>query len=344
MNYSLKKKLYLEKISLIKPSKKNIIKISEFINKNFVNLDHSFEYKLFPFEALNIYKIIEIYGYGNCKHFAVLFKFFMDSIGVKCSLFYGEYGKNNLNRKEKHVYNIIEVQNNKYLIDTDFGIIKYKKDLIKYENKIDQKIFDYFYSKRKKKIHKVKSLTFLNVYDKKFSEKFNIFQKIFKYKKKLSEFYSDLYFVQIPYFEKKFKEKKVLNNELVIRNKLVKNYIDNNKITYKKFNDIVNIYSTKFYIKDYSFNLNNFPYLIVDIKVKSNQANKSKTFKFLENNKIKNYKYNKYIFENNKYFYNPIYSFKINSKKVIDYIEVKYQRSNFQKKLIKFLNKTSLYT
>ena len=52
---------YFEKILKIKKSEKNIIKIAEFINKNFKNFSHSFEYKHYPFESLNLFKIINIH-------------------------------------------------------------------------------------------------------------------------------------------------------------------------------------------------------------------------------------------------------------------------------------------
>ena len=94
-------KLYLRKILNIKPNRENVIKIANFIKNNFKHIDHPFEYKFYPFEALNIYKIIEIYGYGNCKHFSILFKFFMDSIGVKNYMLYGEYGINKKKQKTK---------------------------------------------------------------------------------------------------------------------------------------------------------------------------------------------------------------------------------------------------
>jgi len=37
--------------------------------------DHSFRYDAHIFEQMNIYKLLNIYGYGNCKHYAILFKF-----------------------------------------------------------------------------------------------------------------------------------------------------------------------------------------------------------------------------------------------------------------------------
>ena len=133
----------LEKISEISPNKKNIIKIAEFIKNNFTHIFHAFEYKYYPFEALNIYKLINVYGYGNCKHFSILFKFFMDSIGVKCTMHYGSYGFRKDKKKQKHIFNIIEFKKKKYLIDTDFGIILYKNDLIEYQNSLDKEIFNH---------------------------------------------------------------------------------------------------------------------------------------------------------------------------------------------------------
>ena len=281
----------LEKISEISPNKKNIIKIAEFIKNNFTHIFHAFEYKYYPFEALNIYKLINVYGYGNCKHFSILFKFFMDSIGVKCTMHYGSYGFRKDKKKQKHIFNIIEFKKKKYLIDTDFGIILYKNDLIEYQNSLDKEIFNHFYQKKKGK-HKSINFSFYKMYDEKFSEKFEISSKLFDYKKKLSEFYSELYFVQIPYFKKKYKEKEISNNRLIIQNKNVQNRNVQSKV--------VSFNSTKFKVNDCIFNISNFPYLIVNIRVKSNHVNNLETFNFFENNIKSHFKFNTYIFNDKK--------------------------------------------
>ena len=324
--------IYFEKIFKIKKSEKNIIKIAEFINKNLKKFSHSFEYKYYPFEALNIYKIINIYGYGNCKIFSILFQFFMDSIGVKCSTMYGEFGFTKNNKKQNHVFNIIELRNKKYLIDTDFGMIKYKGKLINYQNSLNQKIFSHFYSNRKFSF-KSFNVDMRYLYNKKYSEELNIESKNFPYKKKLSEYFASIYFIQIPFFTRKFKEKekKVAINKVIHKNKVIK-LNDNIK-------KMVNLYSTSFKVDDYDFNLSNFPYLIRDIKVNSNEDGK---FEFYQDSKKKLYKFNIDIFKNLKYFSNPIYSFSISSKKKITNIEIVYQKSLIQKKMIKFINKISI--
>ena len=102
---------------------------------------------------------------------------------------------------------------------------------------------------------------------------------------------------------------------------------------------MVNLYSTSFKVDDYDFNLSNFPYLIRDIKVNSNEDGK---FEFYQDSKKKLYKFNIDIFKNLKYFSNPIYSFSISSKKKITNIEIVYQKSLIQKKMIKFINKISI--
>ena len=328
---STNKQFFLEKLSEVNPNKKNIIKIAEFLKKNFIHINHPFEYKFYPFEAFNIYKMIKVYGYGNCKHSSILFKFFMDSIGVECSMYFGEYGFTKKNRRQQnHVFNTIKFKKKEYLIDTDFGIIEYKNDLIELQNSLDKETFSHFYLKRKK-VFKDLSIEFRKIYDKKIYHKFDITSHLFDYKKKLSQYYSDLYFVQIPYFNKKFKEKKISNDKLMLQNKVVQNK--------KEYHNLVSFYSTKFKVNDYIFNINNFPYLIINIRVKSNHINSLETFKFSENNIKSNYKFNTYIFNIKKYFSNPIYSFSINSKKKIDYVEIIYQKSSFEKKLTKFLSK-----
>lgn len=323
---------YIEKIFKIKKSEKNIIKIAEFINKNFINFSHSFEYKYYPFEALNIYKIINVYGYGNCKAFSILFKFFMDIIGVKCSLIYGEFGFTKDNKKQNHNFNIIELRNKKYLIDTDLGIIKYKGKLVEYQNSINQEIFSHFFSKRKSSFKKFND-NMKHVYDKKYTQNFNIENKKFSYKKQMSKYFASLYFIQFPFFTIKFKEKKkkVSTNQIIEKNKVIK-LNDNIK-------KMVNLYSTSFKVDDYYFNLSNFPYLIRDIKVNSNEDGK---FEFYQDSKKKLYKFNIDIFKNLKYFSNPVYSFSISYKKKITNIEIVYQKSLIQKKMIKFINKISI--
>ena len=58
--------------------------------------------------------------------------------------------------------------------------------------------------------------------NKKFSEKLNIEYKKFPYKKKMSEYFSDIYFLQIPIFNRKFIEKKLNINKVIIKNKIRK--------------------------------------------------------------------------------------------------------------------------
>ena len=68
----------------ISPTEKNIIKLAKFINRNFSYADPPFKHHYYPFEALNIYKMLNVSGYGNCKHYAILFKFIMDVMNIKC--------------------------------------------------------------------------------------------------------------------------------------------------------------------------------------------------------------------------------------------------------------------
>ena len=318
---------YFQNILKIKPSKKNIIKIANFICKNFKHINHSFEYKHFPFEMLNIFKLIEIYGYGNCKHYSILFKFFMDSIGVKCSIFYGEFRKNKKGKIQNHVFNIIELNNKKFLIDTDLGIITYNKNLIEYKGKLEEEIFYYFFKKRKKN-YKFINNSFINLYNQKFDKNFSLDEKLYDYKIKLRKYYSELYFLNFPFFNQKFKAKKIKKNFIIIQNKI--NKINNNKV--------LQFYSTKFNVNEYFFKINNFPYLIVDLKVVPIELNKKiKTFMFTESGINKKYKFNCFFFQNKKIISNPIYSFSLKSKYKIKYIEIVFQKSLLGKKFNQFI-------
>ena len=323
---------YFQNILKIKPSKKNIIKIANFICKNFKHINHSFEYKYFPFEMLNIFKLIEIYGYGNCKHYSILFKFFMDSIGVKCSILYGEFGKDNKGEIQNHIFNIIELNNKKFLIDTDLGIITYNKKLIEYKGKLEEKIFNYFFKKRKK-IYKFTNNSFINLYNRKFNENFSLDEKLYDYKVRLSKYYSELYFLNFPFFNQKFKEKKIKKNFIILKNKI--NKINSNKV--------LQFYSTKFNVNEYFFKINNFPYLIVDLKVVPVElSKKDKTFMFAENGINKKCKFNCFFFQNKKTVSNPMYSFSLKSKYKIKYIEIVFQKSLFGKKFNQFIKQLNL--
>ena len=320
---------YFQNILKIKPSKKNIIKIANFISKNFKHINHSFEFKYFPFEMLNIFKLIEIYGYGNCKHYSILFKFFMDTIGVKCSMLYGEFQKDKKDKIDNHIFNIIELNNKKFLIDTDLGIVTFNKNLIEYKGKLDKEIFNYFF--KKKKNHDVHNKnSFINVYNQKFNENFSLNEKLYDYKFKLSKYYSELYFVNFPFFNQKFKETKIQKKFIILQNKIYKKKININKV--------LQFYSTKFNVNEYFFKINNFPYLIVDLKVVPTESNKNnKTFVFTENGVNKKCKFKCFLFQNKKTISNPVYSFSLKSKYKIKYIEIVFQKSLLGKKLNKFI-------
>tara|TARA_B100001057_G_C22845517_1_gene948889 strand:+ start:1922 stop:2935 length:1014 start_codon:yes stop_codon:yes gene_type:complete len=329
------KQIHFEKLLKIKKNEENIIKIGEFLNKNFINFHHSFEYKFYPFESLNIFKILSVYGYGNCKHFSILFKFLMDTIGVKCEIIYGDCTSKFVfckkSKIQNHVYNIVEYNRRKYIIDTSYGIIKYKGKLIEYKNSLDKEVFSHFYNKQNPHNHYDHfNSNFIHVFDKKFGEKFSIENKKFPYKKKMSEYFSDLYFLQIPIFNRKFKEKKLNINKVIIKNKVKKLKNNTKKVT--------NIYSTNFRVNDNYFNINNFPYLIINVRVNSNVNGK---FQFCQNNRKKSFNLNNNIFKDSEYFPNPIYSFSIISKKKIQNIEIIYTKSLLQKKFINFIYKIS---
>ena len=151
---------------------------------------------------------------------------------------------------------------------------------------------------------------------------------MYDYKIKLGKYYLELYFLNFPFFNQKFKGKKIKKNFIILQNKI--NKINNNKV--------LQFYSTKFNVNEYFFKINNFPYLIVDLKVVPIELNKKiKTFMFTESGINKKYKFNCFFFQNKKIISNPIYSFSLKSKYKIKYIEIVFQKSLLGKKFNQFI-------
>jgi len=189
----------------------------------------------------------------------------MDAIGVKCTILYGEYGLDKKGKKQNHCYNVIELNNEKFLIDTDFGLITYNNNLIKYNQKLDLSLFLDFFTK-KKTVYADKNFSFAKVYYHKHSENFNITEKLFDYKLKLRKYFSELYYFNVPIFNKNFKEKKIPRTTIILNKKRKNLNSKQDKKNQLKFG-VIEFYSTKFKVNENYFNLNNFPYLIVDLRV-----------------------------------------------------------------------------
>lgn len=312
-----------EKLKKVKPTKHNIKKIALFINKNLKFKDHSFKYDAHIFEQMNIYKLLNIYGYGNCKHFAILFKFMMDIMDVNCKMIYVNTKKKDRNGDYyDHVFNIITINKKKYLIDSSFPLIEFKKKLINIESQIDKKFFiNQFFKSPYKKVNPNK---FYEIYNHKLYTNYNIIDKKFEYKKKLNIYYSELYFYNIPYYSGNFKFNKINNNQIILVNK----FSSSKNIQRVNFKTIIKVNSN-------SFSLNNFPFLILNIKIFSD---KNSNVKIYYQNKKYLVKANTFIFKKNHFFQNPIYSFFVESNKKINGIELIFQKSDLGNKLRKFIN------
>ena len=327
----------LNKFKELRPSEKNIIKIAKYISINFKHVNHSFEYKKFPFEQLNIFKLINIYGYGNCKHFAILFSFFMDMMNVKCDLIISKY------KFFSHVFNIIYVNRKKYIIDTDFGIIEKNNKLIEFkESSFDKLIFKKIYSFckiNKNEKYKNKKRFKNDFYFEKLEDEINFLFKSFKniqafdlysykypYKQAISKYFSDIYFYNEPYPSHNFK--------IISKNYTPKRFILKNRV-FKTNDHFIENWLIEISVNDYGIVLNNFPFLVLDLKVimKINS-----NFKFLSSGNISSFRSNRFIFKNRKRYSYPIYNFAIKSNNLISKIQLIINKSKLGNKLKKFIN------
>ena len=313
----------------IKINHKNIIKIAKFIAINFKHYGHSFEYKKFYFEQINIFNLINSYGYGNCKHYSFLFAFLMDLIGLKNDLLYLESKK----KKFKHLVNLIYFSNNVYFIDCDFKIISHKGYLIPFDKK---EINNYLIKNRisiLKNCENKKNLIKKNLINKYIDslnnvQKYNIYKIEFPYKKHLRKYFSKNYFFNEPNFD-------IANKQIFKIKNLKTNYgILNSKI--KKLEGSQNK-SIKFYeINSNEFSINNFLFPIIDIKVK---LLKKSDLNFFHNKK--------YYFKNKNFLLkklkiiSPLKSFKIVSKEKIESVEIIFLISKFRLKFKNFLKTMS---
>ncbi len=318
-NFQIKE---FEKLKKVKPTKDNIKKIVLFIFKNLKFKDHSFKYDAHIFEQMNIYKLLNIYGYGNCKHYAILFKFIMDIMKVDCKMIYA-----NTKKKDKygydynHVFNVITINKKKYLIDCTIPLVEFKKKLININSQIDKK---FFINQFLKSPYKVNPNEFYEIYNPKLYTNYSIIDKKFEYKKKLNIYYSELYFYNTPYYSGNLKFNKINNNQIIILNK----FSSSKNIRKINFKTIIKVNSN-------SFSLNNFPFLILNIKILSD---KNSNIKIYYQNKKYLVKANAFIFKKNHFFQNPIYSFFVASNKKINGIEITFQKSDLGNKLSKFIN------
>ena len=330
----------LEKYKLGKNKEKKIIKISNFISKNFRHYYHAFNFRKNYFEQTNIFKLINIYGYGNCIHYTILFAFLMDILKVKNELIFLKYKK----KKFSHLVNIIYLDKKKFWIDLDHGIFKYQKKLIPYtkikevilktkilETNYKKKFLDNINLYKDKEIFKYRWKHLKDSYLRSINESqnFNLYEKKFQYKVEMKKFYSKNYFFSQPLFfvnqSNKFYTKKNSFGFVDGKIKKINKYKFENKII--KFNNI----------HENDFILNNFPFPITNIKI--NTIDKSKIKLYFLNYKIKNnsnFSFANYIAKKN--ITDPIYSFKTHSKSKIKNIEVQFLISNFRLKFFKFFN------
>lgn len=323
-----------------KECEKKIIKIANFIYKNFKDYGHSFNFRENYFEQTNIFKLINVYGYGNCIHSSMLFSFLMDLLKIKNEMLFMKHKKNSFS----HVINIIYINKKIYVLDVGYGIFEYNKKLIQYEklkqiiikSRILEKNFKekyldylYLYTNKKKVLHKSKNIKESYLLSLQNPKKFNLFEENFEYKKNVKKFYSKNYFYQQTLFlidkSNKIKNKKSLFG-----------FIDSKLLDDKKFsfqNKII-IFPK---INDKEFIVNNFPFPITDMKI--NTLKKRPKLKLYFNNNIikanDNFSYFKYFCKKKKI--DPIYSFKVQSNSIIKDVKLQFLMSDFRLKLSSFL-------
>ena len=315
----------IKNIKKIKINYKNIIKIANFIAINFKHYGHSYEYKRFYYEQINIFNLINSYGYGNCKHYAFLFAFFMDLMGVKNDLLY----LSNKKKKFEHLVNLIYFSKYVYFIDCDFKIISKNGQLIKYNKKeisnylIKNKFSILNNCKNKKELDKKDLINkYIGSLDK--VQKYNIYEIEYPYKKHLREYFSKNYFFNEPNF--------IIpkNQNLKIKNLKTKYGILNSKM--KKIDCSQNKSITFNKINNNEFSINNFQFPIIDVKI---ELSKKSDLFFFHNKK--------YFFKKKKFnlkklrIISPLKSFKILSKEKIKNVEIIFLISKFRLKFKNFL-------
>lgn len=331
----------LENIKLGKNKEKKIIKISNFISKNFKHYYHAFDYRQNFFDQTNIFKLINVYGYGNCVHYAFLFAFLMDILKVKNELIFLKSKKKNFS----HIINIIYLKKKKFWIDLDHNIFEYKDKLIPIDGIkeiiIKTKILEINYKKKFiENIYLYKNKkTFKDRYDSINAsyleginnfEIFNLYENNFHYKSKMKKFFSKNYFYNQPLWLEN-QPNKLFNTKNSI------GFIDGKLSKEKKYkfkNKVIKFSN----ILDNNFVLNNFPFPITNIKI--NGSIKSKVKLFILDDKIKNYNnfsFSKYLLK--KKIRTPIYSFRVNSNLKIKNIKVEFLISDFRLKFYKFLKR-----
>tara|TARA_B110000967_G_C18847123_1_gene542594 strand:- start:622 stop:1671 length:1050 start_codon:yes stop_codon:yes gene_type:complete len=321
-----------------KDKEKKIIKIATFIFKNFQELGngHSFNFREVYFEQTNIFKLINVYGFGNCIHASILFAFLMDLLKIKNKMVFLKYSKN----KFSHVANILYIDNKIYFVDVYNDIFQDNKKLIPYNDIKKILIKKDMKSIIKKMLSRLNLYTYKNFilfrclnlkdsYLKSFRncETFNLYKKFFKYKKYMQKLYSKHYFYQKTLFfvdkSNKILDKK--NSFGFLEGKLVndKKFLFQNKIIlFPKINDR-------------EFSINNFPFPITDIKI--NTIKKSKLILYFHNNILKiddKFSYSSYFLKKK---IDPVYSFKIESDSIIKSIKLQFLISDFRLKLGTFL-------
>ena len=313
-----------------------IIAICDFLSRNFKYYDHGFDYRKNYFESSNIFKLINIYGYGNCIHYSFIFSFIMDVFKVKNEIIF-------LSSKKKfsHTINLITFNSKKYWIDLDYSLYTYRKRLIPYENikTVIIKKKNFLNKNFKKKfiqnlsiyenpnliLHRWQNLSRSYLESINNAEIFDLYEKNYPYKRFMKQKYCKNYFFDEPFYllNSPFKFKKVKNSYGFINGAISKKKINfHNKIlNFDKIN------AKEFY-------LNNFPFPILDIKIKPSK----KTTLFIHNTKIKltkNFSLISYLL--NEKVKDPIFSFKLKSEFLIENVDIQFLISDFRLRFSKFL-------
>ena len=327
---------HIKRPKTFKDCQKKIIRIANFIFENFKDKgsSHSFNFREKYFEQTNIFKLINVYGFGNCIHSSMLFSFLMDLLKIKNEMIFLKYEKS-----YTHVSNKIYLEGKAYWVDTSYGIFEENKKLILYDDlkkiitksKILEENFKKKYINNLKLFLYEKKILYRYNYIKKFylkslqnQKSFNLFIEKFKYKKYMKNFYSKNYFYQQALF--------FIDKSNKISNK--KNsfgFMDGKLLNNKKFcflNKI--IFFPK--INDKEFIVNNFPFPITDIKI--NTIKKSKLKIYIHNDIINaddSFSYFDHFSKKKKV--DPVYSFKIQSNSIIKNIKLQFLISDFRLEL-----------
>jgi hypothetical protein len=336
---------YLKKFETKKDLVLEIFQIASLIEHQYNAYDYRDDLER-DLEVHNIFKFINIYGYGVCKQFVLIMNYLLDIFEIENRVLY--LGKN---AKPEFDHFAIEVfLNNKWAyFDPNIGI--YFTDLENnilsindINNKVKHKIIGSFSAKKWVEINKDFSYledekVFKHFYFKIFEnvQAFTLKDCRFDYKKKFMDLKGIVKWYSYAQKDFYFHTEKITVKKSNTSFKIVNRKRESNS----NFENIVfcfNGYNKK------SVLINDFPLLIIDCKIffKSNYM-KSMVNVFINGEEYNfNVQNSSLIFtdiaeKNNNLFENPIYSFEIISNKVIEKFELLTQVSNFKARIMKYL-------